>query len=198
MGFEMASIGPLIKALKEQYPTLVKNYYRWDGITTNASIGEKSFRQGLQMGDSTFLTMYGFKVLYGNAGNALNDPFSLVITDELAKKYFGTTDAVGKTVNLENFSGDKNAFQVTAVIHLNGKNSVTSLSDQNENGFYLSPKAFTFFGRTMDDWNNPYIIGLLELQDGVRPAQLEKPITALLKQNTSAQTSDNLKPYLVS
>src|SRR3954466_14259161 len=62
MGYDLATIGALPKALKEQYPSLVKNYYRFDGITTNATAGEKSFRQGLQVGDSTFLNMYGFKV----------------------------------------------------------------------------------------------------------------------------------------
>lgn len=198
MGFELATIGPLAKALREQYPTLVKNYYRWDGVTTNAAVGEKKFRQGVQIGDSTFLTMYGFKVLYGDAATALNDPYSMVLTENMAEKYFGSADALGKTISLENFSGDKHDFQVTAVIRINGKNSITSLTDQNENGIYLSPKAFPFFGRDMESWNNPYIVGMLELQDGVTAAQLATPMATLIKQNTPAQLADNLEPYAVA
>jgi ABC-type antimicrobial peptide transport system permease subunit len=198
MGYELATIGALPKALKEQYPSLVKNYYRFDGITTNATVGEKSFRQGLQVGDSTFLNMYGFKVLYGDARTALNDPFSLVLTDEMAKKYFGATDVVGKAITLENFSGSKHDFLVTAVIKIPGENSVSSLNDDNANCFYLPLSALSFFGRILESWNNPYVVGYVELQDGVTPASLEKPIATLLKTNTSSQINEDLHPYLVS
>ncbi|MDE3250043.1 MAG: ABC transporter permease, partial [Bacteroidota bacterium] len=65
MGYYLTSIGPLAKNLQERYPHLVKNYYRWDGVTSVIAIGEKSFREGLQIGDSSFLKMYGFKLLSG-------------------------------------------------------------------------------------------------------------------------------------
>src|SRR5262245_53515373 len=48
-GFPMATLGPLGKALKENYPDLVANYYRFDGITSNVSKGENSFRENLQV-----------------------------------------------------------------------------------------------------------------------------------------------------
>ena len=44
-GFPLATLGPLAKALKENYPDLVANYYRFDGITSNVSKGDKSFRE---------------------------------------------------------------------------------------------------------------------------------------------------------
>ena len=42
-GFDLATIGPLAKALRQQYPNLVANYYRWDGITSNVSKGTNIF-----------------------------------------------------------------------------------------------------------------------------------------------------------
>jgi len=124
-GFELATLGPLAKALKENYPSLVANYYRYDGITTNISKGDKSFREGLQMGDSTLLHMYGFTLLQGNARTALNDPFTVVITADKAIKYFGKTDVVGQTLTIENFSGSKHDFLVTGVMKNPSKNSAT-------------------------------------------------------------------------
>ena len=32
MGVDFATLGPIAEQLKEQYPHLVANYYRWDGI----------------------------------------------------------------------------------------------------------------------------------------------------------------------
>src|SRR5690349_7986657 len=50
-GYFLATLGPLGKALKETYPNLVANYYRYDGITSNISKGDKSFRENIQIGD---------------------------------------------------------------------------------------------------------------------------------------------------
>ena len=73
-GFPQATLGPLGKALKESYPDLVANYYRYDGITSNVSKGNKSFRENMQIGDSTMLNMYGFKLMYGDANTARHHP----------------------------------------------------------------------------------------------------------------------------
>ena len=100
-GLDLTTIGPLAKQLKEKYPGLVKNYYRWDGITSNVSVGDKHFREGLQVGDSSFLKMYGFKTLHGDVNTALNEPFSVVISKKIALKYFDRTDVVGQILNIQ-------------------------------------------------------------------------------------------------
>src|SRR5688572_11607543 len=66
MGGEITTLGPLSKRLKDDYPNLVANYYRWDGITSVVSKGDKHFREGIQLGDSTLLSMYGFELLHGD------------------------------------------------------------------------------------------------------------------------------------
>src|SRR5688500_13978312 len=76
MGYEIATLGPLAKTLKEQYPILIANYYRFDGITSTVSKGDKHFREGLQVCDTTMLRMYGFPLVDGDANTAFNDPFS--------------------------------------------------------------------------------------------------------------------------
>ena len=75
MGYEMSTLGPLAKALKENYPDLVANYYRWDGITSNVSRGEKSFREDIQICDSTMFNMYGFTLLHGDTKTAFDGLF---------------------------------------------------------------------------------------------------------------------------
>jgi ABC-type antimicrobial peptide transport system permease subunit len=194
-GYEMASFGALAKALRESYPNLVANYYRFDGVTSNVSKGEKAFRENLQIGDSTLFTMYGFKLLHGNAATALNEPFSVVITEKMARKYFDKTDVIGESITIENFAGTKHPFAITGVLSNTGRNSVTRLNDENYNQFLIPGSNLAYFGRNMD-WNNIYIVQYLELQKGVTPAQLEQPIKQLIKQNVSPQTADDITPYL--
>lgn len=42
-GLALTTLGPLAKSLRETYPNLVANFYRWDGVTTNVSRGIKVF-----------------------------------------------------------------------------------------------------------------------------------------------------------
>lgn len=48
--------------------------------------------------DSTVLDIFTFKFLEGNPKTALNGRFNVVLTDEMAKKYFGNESALGKTI----------------------------------------------------------------------------------------------------
>jgi putative ABC transport system permease protein len=197
MGYPLTALAPMPKALKDEYPTLVANYYHWDGVSSNVSKGDKHFRESLQVGDSTFLTTYGFKLLHGDAKTALNDPFSVVITDERAIKYFGKTDVIGETLTIDNFKGEKHDFVVQGVLDKLSKNSVTNVIEQSNSTFFLPGAAAKFMGRSLDGWNNTVVVGLVELRPGIKPEALDGPMRSLIKKNAPPQISTNLTPYLV-
>lgn len=195
-GNDFTTLGQLPKALRESFPDLVANYYRWDGISSNISKGNKAFREDIAIGDSTMLNMYGFTLLHGNAATALSEPYSVVMTKDRAIKYFGNTDVIGQTVTIENFSGSKHDFVVTGVLNNYATNSVTDLTESNPNKLFVSENNLSFFGRNMD-WHNPHIAGYIELQKGVTPSQLIKPMEQLIKENAPPQFNADLKPSLV-
>ena len=65
--------------------------------------GEKSFyEEKLFFTDSTFFDIFSFELLQGNPATALDNPRSLVITESMAKKYFGDESAMGKIIHFEN------------------------------------------------------------------------------------------------
>ena len=63
--------------------------------------------------DSNFLQLLDFKIVEGDAATALMKPGSLVITEEVAKKYFGNENPIGKILRM---GQDKKPFGVTAVL----------------------------------------------------------------------------------
>ncbi|WP_346317657.1 ABC transporter permease [Chitinophaga sp. YIM B06452] len=196
-GGEMTTIGMLARAMKEEYPHLVRNFYRWDGVTTTVARGDKAFREGLQLGDSTLLDMYGFTLVQGNPKTALTGPYSVVITESKAKKYFGKTHVLGETLDISNFSGAKQAFIITGVMKDPVANSITSLEADDNNQFYISTGNMPFFNRDINNWFTKYTIAYVELQPGVTPGALAQPMKDLLKKNAQANVSDNLTPVLV-
>ncbi len=54
--------------------------------------------------DSSFFSVFSFPLLSGNPKTCLSDPHSIVLSEDEAKKQFGTTDAIGKVVMLKNDS----------------------------------------------------------------------------------------------
>ena len=121
LGIEFTTLGPLAKSLHENYPHLVKNYYRFDAISSNISKGNQVFREGLQIGDSTLLTMFGFDLVSGDPHTALSRPYSMVITTKIAQKYFDRANVVGESLTVENFSGERRDFLITGVLEKNSQ-----------------------------------------------------------------------------
>jgi putative ABC transport system permease protein len=198
VNYAITTLAPVAKRLKEDYPSLVADYYRWDGITSGVSKGDRSFREGIQLGDSTLLTMYGFTLLHGNAATALREPYSAVITEETAVKYFGKTDVVGETINIQSFSGGKKDFAVTGVLKSLSKNSVTSLNGNNNNTIFIPTNTYSYFGRTdMNDWNNTSIPSYIELKEGAGIASVDKAINQLIQTNAPDGIKANLKIHVI-
>ena len=63
--------------------------------------------------DSNFLDLFGFEIIEGDAATALLKPGSVVITKDIAKKYFGRGKAIGKMLLMNQ---NKTPFVVTAVL----------------------------------------------------------------------------------
>ena len=55
--------------------------------------------------DSNFFTTFSFPPIAGNATTALRQPHTLVITEAFARREFGTTNALGKIMQIKTDSG---------------------------------------------------------------------------------------------
>ena len=103
--------------------TLKKDYPEIEEFTRlYTSGGSKLIRKGTQFinenavghADSTIFKVFTLPVLSGDPNTALNEPNTVVITESTAKKYFGNTNAVGKTI--ETNDNTSTVYKVTAVI----------------------------------------------------------------------------------
>jgi putative ABC transport system permease protein len=76
------------------------------------AIGEKSlYEQGLYA-DSSFLTIFSIQFLEGNPGHAISDMNSVIISERMAKQFFGNNQhIVGRTIKVDN----KESYKITGV-----------------------------------------------------------------------------------
>jgi len=194
MGLDFTSLAPLAKTLKDKYPSLVSNYYRFDGISSNVSKGDKIFSEGIHIGDSTLLSMYGFKLIYGNKKTALVNPYSVLITENRALKFFGKTNVIGETITIQSFSGDKHNFDITGVLKELPKNSITQIHSSDLPNFFMPRNTLSFFSRNdFKSWSNIYVPSYIELKPGATLKELELAIQTLISQNAPDRIKQNLK-----
>ncbi len=92
----------------------IKYFVRVQSGNENIKTGTEVKDQDLLYTDSTFFDVFSFPLISGNANTCLKDPSSVVLSEEAAKKQFGTTDVIGKIVMLKDDS-DFVPHTVTAV-----------------------------------------------------------------------------------
>lgn len=90
--------------------------------------------------DNSIFDVFTLPVISGNTATALKDPHTVVITEDIAKKYFGNTNAVGQVLTFN----DTSQFKVTAVIknipqqshfHFQFFMSMPTIAESRENGW---------------------------------------------------------------
>ncbi|GAB5472846.1 MAG: ABC transporter permease [Maribacter sp.] len=64
--------------------------------------GERYNERGLAV-DPDFFNVFDFKLLTGNREKVLVDPFSIVLSKSMARKYFGNQNPIGKPLDIEDF-----------------------------------------------------------------------------------------------
>ncbi|GAB5527249.1 MAG: ABC transporter permease [Roseivirga sp.] len=106
---------PIKQVLANDYPEVeeVARIYYWDGDTPLLAYGEQKYTEpGMYFGESSVFSVFDFKMLRGNPETALADPRSIVLTERMATKYFGTEDPMGKVMRYKN----EDDLVVTAVL----------------------------------------------------------------------------------
>jgi len=158
------------------------NFWQDIGVQVNSNpFNLKDFA----FADSTFFKIFPLEFIAGNRDEALTQPFSLVLTESLAKKLFGSIDAIGKTVRFEN----KFDFNVTAIIRdqpflhlkIDVLASMVSLEQIGYKGIL----------RQYDGWSYPTF---LLMPDGTTASEYETKVKRFLK-HVGYNDTFSLRPF---
>jgi putative ABC transport system permease protein len=111
---------PLAEVLKEN--SAVENVVRLGRGAAAVRVGDKVFNEGIFYGDPDFLSVFSFKIYSGNR-DALKNKNQLMLTRDMAIKYFATEDVIGKNISLK-FNGEyKQEFTIGGVLENTPANS---------------------------------------------------------------------------
>ncbi len=171
------TMNPLGPALGESFPEVVRMVrFRNLGprIVEYQAAQKRFYEGGLLFADSSLFEMFTFPLIKGNPKTALRDPYSVVINQEVAEKYFGSDDPMGKTLRYN----DSYDLHITGVMENVPENS------------HFHPRILisytTLYDRVpnrMDIWLSLNYYTYLLLTEQADPVLLEEKLPALLEKN---------------
>lgn len=129
--------------------------------------------------DSNFLKMFSFKLLKGNPDNVLKQANEMVVTEEMAKRYFGEADPIGKIV-----TAGRQEFKVSGVMQ------DVPLNSHFKFGCLLAASTFPFTAQENFTGFSSYTY--FRLKPGSDPDIMESKIPKIVDTYAAAQIERNL------
>ncbi len=169
---------PLVDVLRDEIPEIE---YATETTTRDERgliVGEKKISvKGILVGKD-FLKMFPFPFYKGNAASAMNDPYSIILTEATAKALFGNSDPMSQLVRVDNL----NNLKVTGVLKQLPENSSFAFD-------YIIPMSYgeiedpgIEFNRTTWE-NNRYDIYVM-LHKNITSAQIAGKIKNIIKDHS--------------
>ena len=164
-------------------PTLVREYPKLEQMVRISNQGGISIKKGDQtlmdqnamFADSTFFKVFTVEMIHGDPNTALNDPNTIVISESAAKRYFNSTDVLGKTLYTDNakdrkITGVYKDFPRQSHFHFDFIKPFAERWDKNPDGW-------------LSNNNNTYIL----VKPGTTQAELQTMLNATTKKYVGQQ-----------
>ncbi|GAB3198286.1 putative permease [Pontibacter aydingkolensis] len=158
-----AQTGPLAPALEQQLPEVEHAVRVSFDEEELFSFGDKAIKVLGHYADPEFFEVFTFPLVYGDAAQVLQNPKSVVLSDSVALKIFGSTDVVGKLVKLNN--GE--SYKVTGVIQKVPKNSSLQFD------FIMPYENYEANNEWLKTWGNNGILTFVQAKRGADIAALD-------------------------
>jgi len=148
---QAVTAAPMAQAMINDYPEVLKATRVTRMGEWLIKYGDNRFNEdGVLFADSSFFSVFDFRLLKGDPETALARPKSVILTEEYAKKYFGDQDPMDKQMS---FEADTVVYTVTGVVQDVPDNShikfdmlasMSSYPGQANNQFWINHSFYTY------------------------------------------------------
>ncbi len=151
----------LAPALKQELPEIKKSTSFMqlpESFQFLIQNGNKGFEESVIMADSNFFRVFSYKFREGNPATALSSPNSIVITEEVAKKYFGSMNAMGRSLTVSAFGGK-------TIMNVSGILENIPLQSHIQRQIILPSGWFHNIGINFDNWGDQSFHTYIQLEN---------------------------------
>ncbi|HET7361465.1 MAG TPA: ABC transporter permease [Salinimicrobium sp.] len=174
-----ATPGPLAAGIKTEIPGIKNTARATFGNKILFSLGDKNLYEQGNYVDPEFLSMFQLEFIKGDPATAFSQLHSIIISKEMANRFFGSTDVVGKTLKVEN----KQDYVVTGVFQDLPENVSFDFD-------WLAPfKIYENQNSWLQTWNNNGVATYVELQPKANMAAINKKLYNYIGSKIESSTS---------
>ncbi|MFC2161873.1 ABC transporter permease [Acidobacteriota bacterium] len=169
----------------------VKNFTRYQGVIGwEITYGDKTFyNDDLGTADSAFFDMFSFPFVQGDPETALSDRNSIVLSESMARKYFGLDEPMGKVMTMQQ---GRHAFKVTGIFK-----DVPENSHLRFDCIIPIINFLEWWEGKPGDWNMTMFYTYVQLEPNGNTAASEPKISAVLTENMpESKASIQLQPLM--
>lgn len=179
---------PFITLLSEGIPeleSLITSEYN----STQIQKDGKNLSEGVRYVGETFFTTFSFDFIHGDAFTALSDPSKVVITEEVAIRYFGQTEVLGKAFRIG--TTEPKEYLISGVIR-KPENSSISLN------IVLRSEQSANYKQHKDNWGYSSTVAFLHLKEGTDPSLVEEKVNSIYKERFQDRINGQRKALSLS
>jgi len=179
--------GPVAEALRMEFPEIEDVVRVGPGGRLAFKRGDESFfENNILFVDPGFFSMFSFRLTAGSPETALSEPYSMVMSEAAALKYFGDEDPIGKVLTL-----DKNVNVTVTGISRNISRTSSIRFD-----FLISMETSRALSGVLDDWTLNRIATFLLVPEGFDKARFEERLPTFLAKYFENYPESPQKMYL--
>ena len=180
---------PMALNLKADYPE-VEEFVRFSTGSPLIRKGQAKFMEhGAVYADSSLFSVFDFPLVEGNPATALKEPFSIVLSQSTAKKYFGDRDPLGQTLLFEDSGFNA---KVTGVMKDLPENSSIRAD------LFVSMSTRKRFRDSLDyRWGNFSVTSYVLLKLNVNPATLQAKLKPFIERHIGTMLKTQQQDYIL-
>jgi len=166
------SAGRMMPAIKNYAKTEIETGVRFIQFGMTVRQNEDAFPEDFTMVDSSFFNLFDLPFIHGSKESSFKKPMDLVISEELAYKYFGKSDVIGETLTVCCVAGNTTTLTITGVI----KDLPEATHLNTDLIVYLQPALFSEDDGMLNTWTSVNVYSYFKLNPGVKITQLQQRI----------------------
>ncbi|MBT5874035.1 MAG: FtsX-like permease family protein [Candidatus Latescibacteria bacterium] len=175
-------------ALRVDFPEIpqIVRLYPQDGTLVEHE-GETFSERSFMYVDPNFFDMFSFNLIEGDPNTVLRDPYTMVLTPETGRRYYGNKSPVGQSLTVR-----VDEYTITGLVEPAPGNSHFSFD-------FLASMAVSqqeFSRIVLENWGEMTSFTYVALSEKIRPADLEARFPAFLEKNMSEGSSEFRELFL--
>ena len=179
--------GPMAEALRAEFPEIVDVTRVYPAGRITLKRGEDTFfERSMLFVDPAFMSVFSFKMAAGDPETSLQEPYSMVISESAAEKYFGDDDPIGKLLTL----------QEDVILTVTGVTKNVTRTSSIKFDFLVSLETARVLSGILDDWSVHRMATFLLVPDGFDQARFEERLPGFLSKHFDDSPDSPQQVYL--